>query len=43
MIIQRTDGAVYAEDDSDHVVTTVVYEDSARLFRSILHSGMESL
>lgn len=26
MIIQRTDGAVYAEDDSDHVV---VYEDSA--------------
>lgn len=29
MIIQRTDGAVYAEDDSDHVVTTVVYEDSA--------------
>lgn len=29
VIIQRTDGAVYAEDDSDHVVTTVVYEDSA--------------
>ena len=29
MIIQSTDGAVYAEDDSDHVVTTVVYEDSA--------------
>lgn len=29
MIIQRTDGAVYAEDDSDHVVTTVAYEDSA--------------
>lgn len=27
VIIQRTDGAVYAEDDSDHVVTTVVYED----------------
>lgn len=24
VIIQRTDGAVYAEDDSDHVVTTVV-------------------
>ena len=29
VIIQRTDGAVYAEDDSDHVVTTVVYEDSS--------------
>lgn len=29
VIIQRTDGAIYAEDDSDHVVTTVVYEDSA--------------
>lgn len=29
VIIQRTDGAVYAEDDSVHVVTTVVYEDSA--------------
>ena len=29
VIIQRTDVAVYAEDDSDHVVTTVVYEDSA--------------
>ena len=29
MIIQRTDGAVYAEDDSDHVVTSVFYEVSA--------------
>ena len=29
MIIQRTDGAVYAEDDSDDVVTRVVYEDSS--------------